>query len=452
MNKPSGLVKGLIIAAPSSGSGKTVLTLGLLRHLAGKGKPIASAKAGPDYIDPAFHTAATGEPCYNLDLWAMRPSLLSCAAALGRNDSTVICEGVMGLFDGAIMERGSTADLAEVTGWPVVLIVDAAAQGASAGAVLRGFATHRSNFSPVGVIFNRIGGVRHKKILCEAAAQAAPDVEVLGYVPKTANLNLPDRHLGLIQAIEHENLESFLNSAASLVAEHIDVDKLLSLALPLKLNDGGACNPIAPLGQRIAIADDEAFSFRYTLTLEGWKNEGAELSFFSPLNDQAPSDNADAVYLPGGYPELHCNRLSSSRKFMRGLRQAADNGAIVFGECGGYMVLGKGLVDAKGQYHAMAGLIPLETSFAKRKLNLGYREVVLDAKAAIGSDEVLGVPGQRFRGHEFHYATILSKNSSRPLFQSYDAAGNDLGHAGFANGRVMGSFIHLIDRMDDSNG
>ena len=281
MNEPSGLTKGLIIAAPSSGSGKTVLTLGLLRHLSKAGKSIASAKAGPDYIDPAFHTAATGVPCYNLDLWAMRPSLLNHVAALGSNGATVICEGVMGLFDGALMEHGSTADLAEITGWPVILIIDAAAQGASAGAVLRGFATHRPNLSPAGVIFNRIGGVRHKNILREAAAKAAPDVKVLGFVPRASDLNLPDRHLGLIQAVEHDNLEKFLNSAASLVSEHVDVDELLSVARPLKLNDGGTSSPIAPLGQRIAIADDEAFSFRYSLTLKCWKNEGAELFFFS---------------------------------------------------------------------------------------------------------------------------------------------------------------------------
>ena len=451
MNKSTGPVKGLIIAAPSSGSGKTVLTLGLLRHLSSVGKPITSAKAGPDYIDPAFHAAATGRPCYNLDPWAMRPSLLHHVAALSSDGATVICEGVMGLFDGALMEHGSTADLAEITGWPVILIIDAAAQGASAGAVLRGFATHRPNFAPAGVVFNRIGGERHMKILREAAALAAPDIKILGFVPRAVDLNLPDRHLGLIQAIEHDNLDNFLNSAASLVAEHIDIEQLLSLAQPLKSIDAGAPSPIAPLGQRIAIADDEAFSFRYSLILEGWKKEGAELSFFSPLDDQAPSADVDAVYLPGGYPELHGYRLASSNRFMDGLRQAADRGATVFGECGGYMVMGKGLVDAEGQHHAMAGLLPLETSFAQRKLHLGYREVELDADATLGSGRILGHPGQRFRGHEFHYATILNESRGYPLFQAYDAAGNDLGPAGLTHGRVMGSFIHLIDRMDGEN-
>lgn len=446
----NGPVNGLIIAAPSSGSGKTVLTLGLLRHLVRSGKSITSAKAGPDYIDPAFHAAATGKPCYNLDPWSMRPSLLGHAASLGNDGGTVICEGVMGLFDGAIMEQGSTADLAEMTGWPVVLIIDAAAQGASAGAVLRGFASHRPGFTPAGVVFNRIGGERHRDVLKEAAALAAPDIKVLGFVPREARLSLPDRHLGLVQAVEHSNLERFLDTAADLVAENIDIDGLLDLAKPLTKQEGSAAShPIPPLGQRIAIADDEAFSFRYPLTLEGWKAQGAELSFFSPLDDQSPAQDADAVYLPGGYPELHGYRLASATRFMDGLRQAAEKGTVVFGECGGYMVLGKGLTDGDGARHVMAGLLPLETSFASRKLHLGYREVELDAGAALGSGKVLGQPGQRFRGHEFHYATVTNESPGAPLFQSRNASGDNLGLSGLAAGRVMGSFIHLIDRMEN---
>ncbi|NQU58923.1 MAG: cobyrinate a,c-diamide synthase [Rhodospirillales bacterium] len=446
--------KGLIIAAPSSGSGKTVLTLGLLRYLSRAGKAVASAKAGPDYIDPAFHTAATGKPCYNLDPWAMRPAVLNHAASLGARDAepaTVICEGVMGLFDGAIMEQGSTADLAEITGWPVVLIIDAAAQGASAGAVLRGFATHRPGFSPQAVVFNRIGGERHREVLSKAAASAAPDIKVMGFVPRQSGLQLPDRHLGLVQAREHHDLEHFLDTAADLVAENIDVDGLLSLAQPLKQASGDKPGMIKPLGQRIAIADDEAFSFRYPLILEGWQAQGAELSFFSPLDDESPAEDADAVYLPGGYPELHGFRLSTAHIFMDGLKRAADRGAVVFGECGGYMVLGKGLIDAEGQRHVMAGLLPLETSFAQRKLHLGYREVELDAGAALGSGGVLGSPGQRFRGHEFHYASVINESPGAPLFKSRNAGGDDLGLAGLADGRVMGSFIHLIDRMESDD-
>jgi len=443
---------GLIVAAPSSSSGKTVFTLGLLRHLSDNGIAVASAKGGPDYIDPAFHAAATGRACINLDPWAMRPALLLAAAeALAADASLVVCEGMMGLFDGAVGERGSTADLSERTGWPVILVIDAGAQGASAAAVLGGFAKHRPGFRPAGVVFNRVGSERHKAILENAARAAEPDIPILGFVPPDPALKVPDRHLGLVQAVEHENLELFLDSASRMIGEHIDIDGLAQLAAPLHRTDANAlpANPLKPIGQRIAIAEDEAFSFRYALTIDGWRRQGAEISFFSPLDDMPPPADADAVYLPGGYPELHGYRLASANRFMDGLRQAAAGGAVVFGECGGYMVLGRGLVDADGARHVMAGLLPLETSFAERQMHLGYREASLDTAAALGSGSVLGDPGERFCGHEYHYATIVKEGPGAPLFQCRDAAGNGLGLAGIADGRVMGSFVHLIDRMGD---
>lgn len=444
---------GLIVAAPSSGSGKTVFTLGLLRHLSRSGMDVSSAKAGPDYIDPAFHAAATGKPCYNLDSWAMRPGLLAeTAAGLGSGTGSdavmVVCEGVMGLFDGATAEQGSTADLSEITGWPVVLVIDAGAQGASAAAVLRGFATHRPGLVPAGVVFNRTGGERHEKILRDAVARMDLGLPVLGCLPRQSGLSLPDRHLGLVQAGEKPGLEGFLDAAADLISEHIDVDSLLEMARPLQFAPAGSvARPLKPLGQRIAIAEDEAFSFRYPLIVEGWQAQGAEISFFSPLDDEAPPSDADAVYLPGGYPELHGFRIATSNRFMDGLRIAADRGALIYGECGGYMVLGKTLIDIDGQSHIMAGLLGLETTFAARSLHLGYRDVELDAGAALGSGNVLGGPGARFRGHEFHYASVIKEGPGAPLFRSRDAAGNDLGLVGLADGRIMGSFIHLIDHV-----
>lgn len=445
---------GLIVAAPSSGSGKTVFTLGLLRHLSRSGMDVSSAKIGPDYIDPAFHAAATGRPCYNLDSWAMRPDLLAeTAVNLGSGAEVVVCEGVMGLFDGAIAEEGSTADLSEITGWPVILIIDAGSQGASAAAVLRGFASHRPGLVPAGVIFNRTGGERHQTILKQAVERMDLGIPVLGCLPRQAGLSLPDRHLGLVQAAEKPGLERFLDDAAKLISEHIDVEALLELARPLQATAPAqpVARPLKPLGQRIAIAEDEAFSFRYPLIVEGWQAEGAEISFFSPLDDQAPPADADAIYLPGGYPELHGFRIASSNRFMEGLRTAADRGVLIYGECGGYMVLGKSLVDADGQSHIMAGLLGLETSFAARCLHLGYRDVELDAGAALGSGNVLGDPGARFRGHEFHYASVLNEGPGAPLFRSRDVAGNDLGLVGLADGNVIGSFIHLIDQVANND-
>ncbi|MDA1091195.1 MAG: cobyrinate a,c-diamide synthase [Proteobacteria bacterium] len=444
---------GFIIAAPASGSGKTVVTLGLLRHLASLGHAVASAKAGPDYIDPAFHAAAGGRQCLNLDSWAMREETLSAVAAgLSRDADIVVCEGVMGLFDGAFVKPGdhskskggSTADLSGLTGWPVVLVIDARAQAESAAAVLKGFAEYRPEVEVAGVIFNRVGGDRHAEILRRACAQSSPGIAVLGCLPRAKGLNLPERHLGLVQAVEHPDLEGFVEAAKALVAEHLDIDRLLELARPLKLEAGAdmGASPLAPIGQRIAVAFDEAFAFSYATVIEGWRHAGAEITLFSPLQDEAPAAAADAVYLPGGYPELHAGRLSSASHFLDGLRASANAGAAVFGECGGYMVLGRGLVDADGARHAMAGLLALETSFAEPKLHLGYRRL---QASGVGP---LGQSGTAFRGHEFHYAQVVEEDGQQggALFQAADAEGNDLGPVGLVNGKVAGSFIHLIDR------
>ncbi len=373
--------------------------------MANRGANVASAKIGPDYIDPAFHSAATGRTCANLDPWAMRDGLRHhilndlCGGA-----ELVVCEGVMGLFDGATATEGSTADMAAATGWPVVLVVDARAQAASAAAVVRGFADLRADVAIGGVIFNRMGSERHSRIISDAMAHYAPHIPVLGYLPRHDALSLPSRHLGLVQAGEHAALEAFLDQTAAFVTKHIDLDALIGVAGPVSVPDSASATAaIAPFGQRIAVAYDAAFAFSYAHILDGWRRAGAEIQLFSPLGDEAPSASADAVYLPGGYPELHAGELAAGQMFLPGIRRAAAGGARVFGECGGYMVLGEGLIDADGAHHAMAGLLPLETSFAERRLHLGYRHLrVTDPDTVNG-----GLGEAEYRGHEFHYATII---------------------------------------------
>jgi cobyrinic acid a,c-diamide synthase len=440
---------GLIIAAPASGSGKTVVTLAVLRALANAGVNVASAKAGPDYIDPAFHQFATGRSCVNLDPWAMRPATLShlIAGHLGRAD-LILAEGVMGLFDGVNLpgrpDAGSTADLAAMTGWPVVLVVDAGRQAASVGALVAGFARHRGDVEVAGVIFNRVASDAHTAVLQAAVAQATPDLAVLGAMPRRSELTLPERHLGLVPAGEHNALEPFLENAARVAAETIDLAVLQDLARPARGVDAGSevSPPLPPLGQRIAVAQDVAFGFAYSALLEAWRDAGAEILPFSPLADQAPAGDADAVYLPGGFPELHAGELAAAMDFREGLRAAAARGAMVFGECGGYMVLGEGLIDGDGAAHAMAGLLPVETSFAERRLHLGYRVATLVDESPLGEKSTI------FRGHEFHYATVVREGPGGPLFEAKSAAGADLGACGRVDGTVSGSFIHLIDRAD----
>ena len=434
---------GLVIAAPASGSGKTAITLALLALARRRGVGVSSAKVGPDYIDPAFHAAATGRPCFNLDGWAMRPrALLAALTEAASGAEALLVEGVMGLFDGAARgpggADGSTADLAARFGLPVVLVVNAKGQGATAAAVLEGLARHRADVRVAGVIFNRVGGAGHRAIL--AAAAEAAHIPVFGFLPSLPALALPQRHLGLRQASEIAGLDAFLAAAADAIAPHVDLSGLLRLGAPIGNAGGDALPGLPPLGQRIAVARDVAFAFAYPAQLEAWRRAGAALSFFSPLADEAPQADADAVYLPGGYPELHAGRLAGNSCYQQGLRAAAARGAFVYGECGGYMVLGETLTDADGAEHAMAGLLPIATSFAQPRLHLGYR------RARLLEPSPLGGRAASFAAHEFHYATIAQEDGEAAPFQASDSQGRDLGRLGARRANVMGSFLHLIDR------
>lgn len=432
---------GLILAAPSSASGKTVVALALLGALKRRGVRVAAAKSGPDYIDAAFLAAATGAPCHTLDAWAMRRETIAAALAACATADLVLCEGAMGLFDGiGASHAGSTAALAAMVGWPIVLVVDCAGAGASVAALVEGFARHRPETRIAGLILNRVGSARHRALLADALARDVPEVPLLGALSRDPALALPSRHLGLVQASELGTLAAMLARAAEKAEAEIDVARLLALAAPAALAPRTGAAALPPLGQRIAVARDRAFAFAYDFVLEGWREAGASLSFFSPLGDEAPEPSCDAVYLPGGYPELHAGTLAAARRFRAGLHAAAARGARIYGECGGYMTLGRALTDGAGALYEMAGLLPLETSFADRRLHLGYREARLMHASA------LGAAGARYRGHEFHYATISGEGPGDALFALADGEGNALGNAGRVSGNVMGSFVHLLDR------
>ncbi|WP_298494402.1 cobyrinate a,c-diamide synthase [uncultured Maritimibacter sp.] len=416
--------RGLILAAPSSGSGKTTLTLGLLRALSQRGIDVRGAKSGPDYIDPRFHEAASGRPSINLDAWAMSKRQIR---SLAHGEGLLLVEGAMGLFDGAPDGDGATADLARILDLPVVLVVDAARMSQSVAAIVRGFATHDPEVRIAGVILNRVGSARHDAMLRRALAPLG--LPVLGTQLRDPALSLPDRHLGLVQAGEHPDLTGFLDRVAERVSEAIDLDLLVSLARPVA---SVPPSPAAPRPRRIAIARDVAFSFTYPHQIARWQAEGATLLPFSPLaNDPVPE--AEFVYLPGGYPELHAARIAGADRFLTTLREAAKTSDI-YGECGGYMVLGETLTDAEGTTHKMAGLLGLATSFQTRKLHLGYRTL---------TSRWSGLPGQH-KAHEFHYATTLSAQGA-PLFDATDALGEALAPMGLIEGRVAGSFAHLIE-------
>ncbi len=420
----------LLIAAPSSGSGKTVFTLGLLRALKQKGVDITSAKAGPDYIDPGFHAVASGTTSVNLDPWAMNHDRLSMLA-VRQSGTHLLIEGMMGLYDGAADGTGSAAELAKTLGCPVLLIVDAAKQSHSVAALVRGFRDHDPSVNLAGVILNKVGSERHGKILTNALD--AIGVPVLGIVHRDERLELQERHLGLVIAEEVEEIESQISQVAELIASSCDLDRIHACFQPLADHEERD-NFVPPLGQNIAVARDEAFTFIYPHLLEDWRDQGAAISFFSPLNDEVPETGVDAIFLPGGYPELHAGKLAQAEDFKTAMIIARNRETLIYGECGGYMVLGEGLIDAEGKHHEMTGLLHLVTSFEKRKLHLGYRKVETERFPL----------GNRLTAHEFHYSSVIEENGESFLKAS-DALGNDLGQAGLREEHVMGSYMHIID-------
>lgn len=435
------LPNGLLISAPASGTGKTTLTLGLLAAFAARGLVVQPFKSGPDYIDPAFHSAAAGRPSVNLDGWAMGRDMLLGLASDADGADLIIAEGSMGLFDGVAQAgafgTGASADIAALMGWPVILVLDVGGQAQSAAAVALGFAAMRDDVRLAGVVLNKVASPRHEALVRDGMTRAG--VTVFGALPRHAGIALPERHLGLVQASEHAGLGDFLAKAGAFVAAHVDLDALQKAAAGHAVQHAPA--PIRPPAMRIALARDAAFSFAYPHLIDAWRRAGADILPFSPLDDQSPDPSAQVCWLPGGYPELHAGRLAAAQHFRAGMQRFAAT-KPVHGECGGYMAMGAGLVDSTGARHEMLGLLGLETSFASRKMHLGYRAASLLAPLPpFGAGTLL-------RGHEFHYASILLQPDA-PLAHVTDANGAPVAETGSLRmqaqgGLATGTFFHLI--------
>lgn len=427
---------GLMISAPSSGTGKTTVMLGLSRALVEDGLIVQPFKSGPDYIDPAFHHAACRRASFNLDTWAMRKGLFGAIASQAVGADICVAEGSMGLFDGVatrgLIGFGSSAETARLMGWPVILVLDVSGQAQSAAATALGFSRYDPELPVAGVILNRVASPRHERLTRLGMARAG--LPVLGALPRRGDLTLPERHLGLIQAVEHADLDAAIAGYAAFLREHVDLAAIRAAA-------NGTAQPATgdlprPPAQRIALAQDAAFSFTYPHVVKSWRAAGAEILPFSPLADQAPDASADLVWLPGGYPELHAGQLGAASHFMEALRAFAET-RPVHGECGGYMVLGQSLIDKDGIRHRMAGLLGLVTSYETRRLHLGYRRATLTAPLP-GHDAATAL-----RGHEFHYSTILEQ-PDEPLATVTDADGTTVPETGSRRGKTTGTFFHLI--------
>jgi len=427
--------RGLMVAAPRSGAGKTVVTIGLQRALARCGIRVAGAKCGPDYIDPAFHAVATGHASINLDGFALGPEIPGMAAQIARDADLVVAEGAMGLYDGLVTadRSGSSASVAAQLGWPVLLVLEATGSAQSIAAVAHGLATFPGAPQIAGAIVNRVASPRHRAMIADGFARIA--IPLLGTIPRDERMMLPARHLGLVQAGELDELSQRIDGIADVVAAHCDLAAIAAAAGPTR--DAPAPRAtIRPPGQRIAIARDAAFAFLYPHLVASWTQAGATIDWFSPLADDPPPPTSDACWLPGGYPELHAGRLAANSRFLEGLREFAET-RLVHGECGGYIVLGRSLEDADGQTHAMAGLLPVETSFARRKLHLGYR------RAVWRRDTAFARAGETAWGHEYHHVSVTGGEEAT-LADMADGLGAALPIAGHGVGRVTGGFFHII--------
>lgn len=435
----------LIIGGTQSSVGKTTVTLALLAALKARGRRVQAFKAGPDFIDPGHHAALTGRPSRNLDGWMLGADLnrqiFSGAAA---DADLSIVEGMMGLFDGSLptTDIGSTAELAKHLKAPVLLVIDGSAMARSAAAMVLGYARFDPELQVAGVLFNRVSGEGHYKLLKEAV-QAETDLTVVGYLRPDPELTISDRHLGLVTAIEHGSKE-FYERLARAAIQTVDLNLIEALAessgefpidsLAFRLGGSNTSNWKRPV--RIGIAYDPAFCFYYQDNLDLLEAEGAELVRFSPLRDTKLPD-INLLYLGGGYPELHGERLASNMAMRREIREFAEHGGTIYAECGGMMYLTQAIRDFDGRSHGMVGLFPAEAVMRKPGLTLGYREVEITRPC------VLGEPGIKVRGHEFHYSSLLPSGTLEYACRMTDARGQERGQDGLIAGNVLALYSHL---------
>lgn len=430
-------VPGLIISAPNSGSGKTIFTLALLRALNDSGIKVQPFKNGPDYIDPMFHKIAANRNSYNLDTWGMDANQLNQIISISTGADLIVSEGSMGLFDGVLIKgrtgNGATSDLSEKFGWPIILVINVSGQAQSAAASALGFMNYNKNLNFAGVILNFVSSKRHENLISDGMRKVG--INILGSIPRQKELVLPERHLGLVQANEIQDIETKIQNYSHLIKDNIDLQKIVECAgfknfKKLKPKDNN------PPAQRIAIAKDKAFSFIYPHLIDNWKKAGAEITSFSPLNNEIPDKNSELIWLPGGYPELYAKEISNADKTIKSIHNYSKTKKI-HGECGGYMVLGKYLIDKDGKKFKMFDLLGLVTSFKKRKLNLGYR------MAKLRKENIHHSKNKIIYGHEFHYTSIIDQ-PDQPLYEVYDATQNIVNETGSIKENVSGTFFHYL--------
>ena len=414
-----------LIAAPSSNSGKTIVTLGLIKALRNKNLNIQPFKCGPDYIDPLHHSTIAGVQSYNLDVWMSDEEHIQYIYQQQMQAADVgIVEGVMGLFDGAKRDKGSSAEIAQILDLPVILVVNAAATAYSVAPLLYGFKNFNPNVKVKGVIFNKVSGESHYQFLKEAAEDTG--VVSLGYVPKNKHLTLESRHLGL-SLTDNQQMITAVNEAAKLISQHVNLDLLLEISKKEVKGVERRSTTSSATGLTFAIANDAAFNFMYPANIDRLKEIG-EVAYFSPLND-SEIPKCDLLWFPGGYPELYAKELSENTSMIRAIKTFEDRGGKIVAECGGMMYLGKVVQLKDDSNYNMLGVFDYETTLADMKLKLGYRSVIANKEV--------------YKGHEFHYSGIKIDSTQKGDYLVKSARNSDINMPVYRKSNVWSSYFHI---------
>lgn len=418
-----------LVAGTHSGSGKTTITLGLMAALMKRGYSVMPFKCGPDFIDPSLHRLVTGKVSRNLDLWmAGETFTLDCFNRHSAEADVSVIEGVMGMFDGGESSSGTLASRLDI---PVILILDVRSAAESGAAVLKGFECYDPAVQPSGVILNMVGSERHFSLV-KSGIEKHCHSEILGYIPRTLEFNLPSRHLGLHMGEEQPISQEALAALTRVIDDQIDLDRLMELSRLKVAGKKDHDKHTVPDGVRIGVARDRAFCFYYQDNLDILEMMGAELVYFSPLEDSHLPPDLAGLYLGGGYPELYGERLSVNEGMLAEIRHWAENDGPIYAECGGFMYLTRGIHDLDGNFHQLVGLFPTQATMQTKRASLGYRELTTR------SPSFFGPAGTRLRGHEFHYSRIEQLDDS--IERIYDIGETT---EGYRYKNVIGGYMHL---------
>ncbi|WGI17407.1 cobyrinate a,c-diamide synthase [Methanonatronarchaeum sp. AMET-Sl] len=431
----------ILVAGTKSGVGKTTITIGLMGALKQKGIDVQPFKVGPDYIDPGFHTQITGNRSRNLDSYLLKDKVIkeSFLNASSNSDISII-EGVMGLYDGkhggGEPGAGSSAEIAKILDIPIILVIDAGKMAQSAAAMLHGYSTYDKEIEVAGVILNNVSSERHYQMIKDAVKQ---DIEFLGYLPWNSDLELPERHLGLVPTYESKNLDSYMEKLSNYISKHIDLEKVIGIANDTKkieIKNWSVFRQTQKTKVKIAVAFDQAFNFYYYDNLDILSELGGEIIEFSPIKDKKLPE-ADALYIGGGFPETFLPELEENQSMKKTIKNFYNSGKPIYAECGGLAYLSKEIIDFDNEPYKMVGIVPGKVKMTDKLQAMGY------VKAETTNNNILMNKNEFTKGHEFHYSKITGLNKKESSYKLFGGKGKNGRHEGYVNKNLLASYVHL---------